>query len=92
MGPPLLMVHGSGGGFDQGLDFARTLVPDGYRVIVPSRFGYLRTPLPADASPMAQALGARFIGYQTGGHLLLGHRKDVSAELSRFLAASSDRQ
>jgi pimeloyl-ACP methyl ester carboxylesterase len=54
-GPPLLMVHGSGGGFDQGLDFARTLLPAGYRVIAPSRFGYLRTPLPDDASPMAQA-------------------------------------
>jgi pimeloyl-ACP methyl ester carboxylesterase len=54
-GPPLLMVHGSGGGFDQGLDFARNLLPAGYRVIAPSRFGYLRTPLPADASPMAQA-------------------------------------
>jgi 2-hydroxy-6-oxonona-2,4-dienedioate hydrolase len=54
-GPPLLMVHGSGGGFDQGLDFARTLIPEGFRVIAPSRFGYLRTPLPADASPMAQA-------------------------------------
>jgi pimeloyl-ACP methyl ester carboxylesterase len=49
------MVHGSGGGFDQGLDFARTLLPDGYRVIAPSRFGYLRTPLPAEASPMVQA-------------------------------------
>jgi 2-hydroxy-6-oxonona-2,4-dienedioate hydrolase len=54
-GPPLLMVHGAGGGFDQGLDFGRTLVPGGFRVIAPSRFGYLRTPLPADASPMAQA-------------------------------------
>jgi pimeloyl-ACP methyl ester carboxylesterase len=49
------MVHGSGRGFDQGLDFARTLIPEGYRVIAPSRFGYLRTPLPSDASPMAQA-------------------------------------
>jgi pimeloyl-ACP methyl ester carboxylesterase len=54
-GPPLLVVHGSGGGFDQGLDLGRTLVPDGFRVIAPSRFGYVRTPLPADASPMAQA-------------------------------------
>jgi pimeloyl-ACP methyl ester carboxylesterase len=51
----MLMVHGAGGGFDQGLDFARTLLPAGYRVIAPSRFGYLRTPLPADASPTAQA-------------------------------------
>jgi pimeloyl-ACP methyl ester carboxylesterase len=35
--------------------------------------------------------GARFIGYPTGGHLLLGHRKDVSSELNRFLSGSSVR-
>src|SRR5687767_627021 len=54
-GPPLLLVHGAGGGFDQSLFFARTLSERGIRIIAPSRFGYLRTPLPADASPAAQA-------------------------------------
>ena len=54
-GPPLLVVHGAGGGFDQGLDFARPLAEFGFRVIAMSRFGYLRTPLPNDASPTAQA-------------------------------------
>jgi len=54
-GPALLMIHGAGGGFDQGLDFARPLIDAGFQVISVSRFGYLRTPLPADASPMAQA-------------------------------------
>lgn len=54
-GPPLLVVHGAGGGFDQGLDFAAPLVRSGLRVIAVSRFGYLRTPLPADASAAAQA-------------------------------------
>lgn len=54
-GPPALVIHGAGGGFDQGLDFGRPLIAKGFRVIAPSRFGYLRTPLPADASPMAQA-------------------------------------
>lgn len=54
-GIPLLMVHGSGGGHDQGMDFAGALVQHGVRVIAMSRFGYLRTPLPADASPAAQA-------------------------------------
>ena len=54
-GLPLLMIHGSGGGHDQGMDFARRLVPHGVRVIAMSRFGYLRTPRPADASPEAQA-------------------------------------
>lgn len=54
-GPPVLVVHGSGGGFDQGLDFGASLVERGFRVIAMSRFGYLRTPLPSDASPVAQA-------------------------------------
>jgi 2-hydroxy-6-oxonona-2,4-dienedioate hydrolase len=54
-GLPLLMVHGSGGGHDQGMDFARPLAAHGVRVIAMSRFGYLRTPRPADASPEVQA-------------------------------------
>lgn len=54
-GPPVLVVHGAGGGFDQGLDIGTPLVEHGFRVIAMSRFGYLRTPLPADASPAAQA-------------------------------------
>ncbi len=54
-GPPVLVVHGAGGGFDQGMDFGESLVERGFRVIAMSRFGYLRTPLPADASSAAQA-------------------------------------
>jgi len=54
-GTPLLMVHGSGGGHDQGMAFAGTLAQSGIRVIAMSRFGYLRTPMPVDASPAAQA-------------------------------------
>ena len=54
-GMPLLMIHGSGGGHDQGMAWARPLVLHGVRVIAMSRFGYLRTPRPADASPEAQA-------------------------------------
>jgi 2-hydroxy-6-oxonona-2,4-dienedioate hydrolase len=54
-GVPLFSIHGAGGGFDQGLANAAELVGDGFRVIAPSRFGYLRTPVPRDASPTAQA-------------------------------------
>lgn len=53
-GPPVLVIHGAGGGFDQGLDIAAGVTHD-FRVIAVSRFGYLRTPLPKDASPAAQA-------------------------------------
>jgi 2-hydroxy-6-oxonona-2,4-dienedioate hydrolase len=54
-GPPLLVVHGAGGGFDQGIELGRSLAKRGFRVIAMSRFGYLRTPLPADPSPAPQA-------------------------------------
>jgi 2-hydroxy-6-oxonona-2,4-dienedioate hydrolase len=54
-GTPVLVVHGAGGGFDQGLAFASDLARAGHRVIAMSRFGYLRTPLPSDASSGAQA-------------------------------------
>jgi 2-hydroxy-6-oxonona-2,4-dienedioate hydrolase len=54
-GVPLLAVHGSGGGHDQGMAFAGALAKQGIRVIAMSRFGYLRTPMPADASAAAQA-------------------------------------
>ena len=54
-GPPVLVVHGAGGGFDQGMDFGQALASRGFRVIAMSRFGYLSTPLPPDASPAAQA-------------------------------------
>jgi pimeloyl-ACP methyl ester carboxylesterase len=55
VGSPVLLVHGAGGGFDQGLALGRSLAARGHRVIAMSRFGYLRTPLPADASAAAQA-------------------------------------
>src|SRR5215831_5703101 len=54
-GMPLLVVHGAGGGFDQGLDLADELAVRGFRVIAMSRFGYLGTPLPKNASAAAQA-------------------------------------
>lgn len=54
-GPPLLFLHGSGGGYDQGLLFAAPLVARGWQAIAPSRFGYPGTPLPSDATHRAQA-------------------------------------
>ena len=54
-GVPLLSIHGAGGGYDQGLANVADLVRDGFRVIAPSRFGYLGTPIPSDTSPAAQA-------------------------------------
>jgi pimeloyl-ACP methyl ester carboxylesterase len=53
-GPPVLMVHGAGGGYDQGLLFA-SLIGGEFTWIVPSRFGYLGTPLPEDPTVEGQA-------------------------------------
>jgi hypothetical protein len=47
-GPPLLMIHGTDGGFDQGLRFAAALEQLGHQIIAPSRFGYLRSDFPAE--------------------------------------------
>jgi 2-hydroxy-6-oxonona-2,4-dienedioate hydrolase len=54
-GIPVLMLHGTGGGFDQGLAFAAPLSRAGFRVIAPSRFGYLRSDFPDDPSSENQA-------------------------------------
>jgi 2-hydroxy-6-oxonona-2,4-dienedioate hydrolase len=54
-GSVILAVHGAGGGFDQGLDILGPLADRGFRIIAISRFGYLRTAMPVDASPEAQA-------------------------------------
>ncbi len=54
-GPPVLMIHGSGGGFDQALDMGRPLIDLGYAMIAPSRFGYPGTPMPGDPGHAAQA-------------------------------------
>jgi 2-hydroxy-6-oxonona-2,4-dienedioate hydrolase len=57
-GPPVLVFHGAGGGFDQGLLLARALGGGGHRWIAISRFGYLGSTLPPDGSTAAQAAAA----------------------------------
>ncbi len=54
-GEPILIVHGAGGGFDQALDMAGGLAKQGFRLIAPSRFGYLRSSLPARLTTEIQA-------------------------------------
>ncbi|MBI4767136.1 MAG: alpha/beta hydrolase [Deltaproteobacteria bacterium] len=53
-GPPMLIVHGAGGGYDQGEFFAK-LIGGNYHWIAPSRFGFLGTPVPAGADSAQQA-------------------------------------
>ncbi len=55
-GVPVLFIHGSPGGSDQGMLMGCFLVDAGFRVVAPSRPGYLGTPLPGGtASPQATA-------------------------------------
>jgi pimeloyl-ACP methyl ester carboxylesterase len=55
VGPPVLLVHGVLGGCDFGVDAGRVMVPSGHRIIAPSRFGFLGSPMPADPTAPAQA-------------------------------------
>ena len=54
-GPPVLLLHGSMGGWQQGELLARTLDLTGYRIILVSRPGYMQTPLDSGRSAAAQA-------------------------------------
>lgn len=65
-GPVVLVIHGSGGGFDQGLAFSRPLDRAGVRIIAPSRFGYLRSAMPPDATPEMQADALAYLLDQLG--------------------------
>lgn len=42
-GSPVLVIHGSGGGYDQGELLVKTVLDERFRWITPSRFGYLRS-------------------------------------------------
>jgi 2-hydroxy-6-oxonona-2,4-dienedioate hydrolase len=54
-GAAVLVLHGSNGGWDQGMDWARRRLGPGFRVIAPSRFGYLGSSLPPGATTAQQA-------------------------------------
>ena len=53
-GAPMLIVHGAGGGYDQGEYFAK-IIGGNYRWIAPSRFGFLGSPVPNGANSSLQA-------------------------------------
>lgn len=54
-GPPVLIVHGTPGGCDQGQALATILALRGHRVVAPSRPGYLGTRLAIGHEPADQA-------------------------------------
>lgn len=54
-GTPVLISHATMGGYDQGLLQATAFLGDNFRYIIPSRFGYLQSGTPAEASFRMQA-------------------------------------
>jgi pimeloyl-ACP methyl ester carboxylesterase len=54
-GPALMSVHGSYGGWDYGLGMAALFALNGFRVIAPSRPGFLGTPLASGRTYQEQA-------------------------------------
>ncbi|MBN2588813.1 MAG: alpha/beta hydrolase [Sedimentisphaerales bacterium] len=49
-GPSVLVIHGSGGGFDQGELIVQAVLGDTFHSIIPSRFGYLRSTFNKEAT------------------------------------------
>ena len=54
-GLPVLLIHGAGGGYDQGELMAAILLGNDFRWVAPSRFGYLGSTAPPDGTPDEQA-------------------------------------
>ncbi len=55
LGPTVLLIHGTPGGYDQLLSLAAQVEAAGYRSLAVSRPGYLRTPLSVGRTPAEQA-------------------------------------
>jgi pimeloyl-ACP methyl ester carboxylesterase len=76
-GVPVLVIHGSGGGYDQGELIAKTILGDGFAWIAPSRFGYLRSTFREGATFDDQAKAYAHLldhlGLQTVAVLALSH-------------------
>ncbi len=54
-GTPVLLIHGAGGGYDQGLLMGKAFLGDGFKFISVSRFGYLRSPFLTESTVENQA-------------------------------------
>jgi len=100
-GPPVLSLHGAGGGYDQGLWAARMAFGEGYRFIAVSRFGYLGSPVPRDASIHMQAAICRelldhlglqrvvVLGSSAGGPSAMQFANDYPERTSALLLLSA---
>lgn len=60
-GPAVLVIHGSGGGYDQGALLADAVLAERFHWIAPSRFGYLRSTFRQGATFDEQAHAYAFL-------------------------------
>jgi 2-hydroxy-6-oxonona-2,4-dienedioate hydrolase len=89
--PAVLLIHGSGGGFDQGEFLAHTVLGEQCHCLIPSRFGYLRSTFQEGATWDEQAhayaslldhLGVgqvAVVAFSAGGPSALLHPERVSS-------------
>lgn len=91
-GFPVLSIHGTGGGYDQGFALAARLSREGHRIIAPSRFGYLGTPIPGrnDAIAQADAFAEMLDRLDAGPAIVMGASAGVITALA-FAARHPDR-
>jgi pimeloyl-ACP methyl ester carboxylesterase len=65
-GPPVLVIHGSGGGYDQGELVVQAVLSEQFHWIAPSRFGYLRSTFSEGATFDDQAHAYAYLLDQLG--------------------------
>ncbi len=65
-GPPVLVIHGSGGGYDQGELVVQAALGEQFHWIAPSRFGYLRSTFHEGATFDDQAQAYAYLLDQLG--------------------------
>lgn len=100
-GKPALLVHGAGGGFDQGLWLGKICLGNDYQFIAPSKFGYLNSDIPNNYSAKFQAeqykilldhLGIEkviVIGVSAGGPSSMQFANDYPEKVEKLILLSA---
>jgi len=100
-GKPILLIHGAGGGYDQGLWLGEICLDDDYQFIAPSKFGYLRSSIPDNVSMKLQAEHykilldhlnvekATIIGVSAGGPSAMQFANDYPERVDKLILLSA---
>jgi len=100
-GKPILLIHGAGGGFDQGLWLGQVCLDGDFQFISPSKFGYLHSDTPAEFSANIQAEQYRIlldslgiekvsiIGVSAGGPSSMQFASDFPERIEKLILLSA---